>query len=524
MRLKLWPYIIPFVCCLATFPLAGRQSDAAGRWSKQYDSASRALEQGRYSEAASLFIDAVQLAEKFGINDVRLAESLNGLAQVYRYQQNYAASEPLARRSLAIIERANGPSDKSLVPSLVNLAGATRALARYAEAEQLYRRLLSIRWGSPETATVSAGDVLEKLAEVLNYAYERDSAFQNALEKYWRSISESRPDKDLYGRMRDLLLSASLLPEAESLMQRAVRLHPDSRQLQYQFAEVYMRLGKYEKAIEKLEEALRLSVPSDDGSERRQRSVMYSNIAQMNFFLVRFDDAFAALTTALELNPGSTSSRVLLGALYLRRNKFEEAASEYQRVISASPMAADAHDGLAQVDLARGRYSEAVHEADKALAIDPGLQSSRYTKAMALIRDGNDREARKVLEEFEQREADRRVAESPLAEIQEIDLRSSALLAQGRHDDAIESLRQGIRSHPLSIVLRRKLGLIQSRLGRHREAVETFEAIILLKPEDFLVHRQLALEYEALGTPDGAQQQRVIYLQKYDAALQAKTN
>jgi tetratricopeptide (TPR) repeat protein len=515
MRFKLWPYIILFVCCLATSASAA-QSDAGGRWSKQYDSASRALEQGRYSEAASLFIGAVQQAEKFGINDVRLAESLNGLAQAYRYQQNYAASEPLARRSLAITERANGPSDKSLLPSLVNLAGATRGMGRYAEAEQLYRRLLSIRWGD--------GDVLERLAGILNEAYAQDSALQKSLEEYWRSISEAKLDKDLYPRMRDLLLSASLLPEAESLMQQAVRLHPDSRQLRYQFAEIYIRLGKYEKAIAKLEEAVRLSVSSDAAAERRQRSIIYSNIAQMNFYLVRFNDAFAALTTALKLNPDSTSSRLLLGALYLRRNKFEEAAAEYRRVISASPMAADAHDGLAQVNLARGRYSDAVHEADKALEIDPGLQSSRYTKGTALIRDGKDREGRMVLEEFERREADRRVAESPLAEIQEIDLRSSALLAEGRSADAFESLHQGVRSHPLSILLQRKLGFIQSRLGRHRDAVETFEALVLLKPEDFLVHRQLALEYEALGMPDAAQQQRVIYLQKYDAALQAKQN
>src|SRR5262249_36766968 len=92
-------YIIPIVCCLCVLSSASAaQRDAADRWSKQYDDASRALEQGRYSEAAALFLDAVQQAEKLGMNNVRLAESLNGLAQVYRYQQDYAAAEPLARR------------------------------------------------------------------------------------------------------------------------------------------------------------------------------------------------------------------------------------------------------------------------------------------------------------------------------------------------------------------------------------------------------------------------------------------
>jgi hypothetical protein len=39
-----------------------------------------------------------------------------------------------------------------------------------------------------------------------------------------------------------------------------------------------------------------------------------------------------------------------------------------------------------------------------------------------------------------------------------------------------------------------------------------------------MVHRQLAREYEHLGNKEGALQQRVIYLQRYDAALQMKTN
>jgi hypothetical protein len=66
--------------------------------------------------------------------------------------------------------------------------------------------------------------------------------------------------------------------------------------------------------------------------------------------------------------------------------------------------------------------------------------------------------------------------------------------------------------------------LIQSRLGLHREAAETFETMILMQSDDFMVHRQLAREYEHLGNKEGAQQQRVVYLQRYDAALQMKTN
>jgi len=85
-------------------------------------------------------------------------------------------------------------------------------------------------------------------------------------------------------------------------------------------------------------------------------------------------------------------------------------------------------------------------------------------------------------------------------------------------------LSKGIREYPLNARLHLKLGLIQSRLGLHREAAETFETMIRMQLDDFLVHRQLAREYEQLGNKEGAQQQRVVYLQRYDAALQTKTN
>ena len=528
MRWKLSPVIILLGCCLAAVvsarPQSGRTTPDEDRWRSQHDNALDVLQQGRYPEAASLFLEAIRLAQKLGTDDVRLAESLNGLAQVYRYQQNYAEAEPRARQSLAILERALGPSHDGVLPSLVNLADIARATGRYAAAEQVYGRILSIRWGTPDAAAVGADQVLEKFAQVLSLACTRDPGLERALGQYWQSISESRLDKELYVRMRDKLLDASLLAEAESLMQRAIRLHPGSRQLHYQLGEVYVTWGKYQKAIEAFETAARLSDHSDPAVERRQRGLIYATIAQMNFFLVRFDEAFAALTTALEVSPDSVSSRLLLGALYHRRNRFDEAAAEYMRVVSADPGIAAAHEGLAQVDLARGRYPESVRGADNALDIDPGLQSSRYIKAMALIRAGRDREGRTVLQEYQQREAEQQITEARSANIREFDLTSSAMLSEERLQEAMELLRKGIRSHPGTAALHQKLGLIQSRLRLHREAAESLETMARLKPDDFLVHWQLSHEYEALGDPGRRLQQRVIYLQKYDADLQAKTN
>ena len=112
---------------------------------------------------------------------------------------------------------------------------------------------------------------------------------------------------------------------------------------------------------------------------------------------------------------------------------------------------------------------------------------------------------------------------SRLNAIAELDKTSLTMLSEGRAREAMAQLSEGILVYPLNARLYLKLGLIQSRLGLHREASETFETMIRLQLDDFLVHRQLARENEQLGNKEAGQQQRVLYLQRYDAALQTKT-
>jgi tetratricopeptide (TPR) repeat protein len=504
-----------------SFVLLKRTTAEEDLWRSQCDKGHAAVKQGLYPTAASLFLTAIQQAEAFGKDDVRLAESLNGLSQVYRYQQNFAEAEPPARRSLVILERAYGNSHEALLPSLLNLAGIARAGEKYSEAEHVYRRILAIRWGTSRTTGTSADQVLDDFAEVLSLAQTRDPRLDKAFETFWRSVAGSNLNKDVFAQMRDRLMTAQLVPEAESLMLRAVRLYPDSRQLKYRLGELYVTWGKYEKAIEVFEDAARLNTSSD--LDRTQRSRIYERIGEMNFLLVRFDDAVNALTRSLEINPANTGSRLLLGAIFTRRNRFTEAAAEYRRVITTNPASASAYDGLAQVELSLGNYREAALEADKALAIDPDLQTARYNRAIALIRDGRE-EGTAALEEYQRREAELRSVQTRRNDVAHINRTATNLLSEGSPEKAVETLREGIKVHSLSGILYLKLGMAQSLMKLHKDAAGTFETMIRLKIDDFLVHRQLGREYELLGNSERAQQQRMLYLQRYDAALQANPN
>src|SRR5436309_15666228 len=123
---------------------------------------------------------------------------------------------------------------------------------------------------------------------------------------------------------------------------------------------------------------------------------------------------------------------------------------------------ATARYGLAQAYLRLGRFAESAAAARAALQIDPLNQKSRYLLATALIRAGLKEQGRKVLDDYERREAASEAEKKRRLDIDEVDRTASAAMMAGHREEAIRLLRDGIRAHPGAAVLYLKLGLAQS--------------------------------------------------------------
>jgi tetratricopeptide (TPR) repeat protein len=74
-----------------------------------------------------------------------LAQSLNGLAEVYRTLGEYADAEPLYRRGLAVEAKAFGSEHPNAAKILKNYATLLRETGRDAEAAKLEARARAIR-------------------------------------------------------------------------------------------------------------------------------------------------------------------------------------------------------------------------------------------------------------------------------------------------------------------------------------------------------------------------------------------
>lgn len=142
-------------------------SDPAARWEKASAKASEALQQGRYTEAETLWEAALKDAENFPPEDPRLVVSLKNLAQLYDDQKKAAEAEPLYQRLLAIEEKILGPDHPDVATTLYGLAKLYQAQGKYAEAEPLYQRALAIRDGVLGPTHPDVVVILESYAALL---------------------------------------------------------------------------------------------------------------------------------------------------------------------------------------------------------------------------------------------------------------------------------------------------------------------------------------------------------------------
>src|SRR5215467_2310679 len=174
------------------FVLLQRLSLEETDWIVSNEAGLQAFQQGRYEEAAESFRLAVERAGKLKPVDYRIEDSLHGLAETYRLQK------------------------------------------KYSEAEPVYRRYLAVHWGGP-----NAPEVIDRLSALLAVAYFRDSEFTETRRKFEEAIGRGPLGEDLYQAMSAILFKAQLMSEAETLMVRAARLFPESKDVQYHLAQLY---------------------------------------------------------------------------------------------------------------------------------------------------------------------------------------------------------------------------------------------------------------------------------------------
>jgi tetratricopeptide (TPR) repeat protein len=176
--------------------------------------------------------------------------------------------------------------------------------------------------------------------------------------------------------------------------------------------------------------------------------------------------------------------------------RFEAAEAAYATVLQARPHLVAVELELARLRLERGDAEEAARPLRQRLAFGEGLGSEPEREQVeavlleALLRLERWAEAEPLL---------RRLRARGLAEPEHLLALARAVDVQGREEDALEILRQGLGLDPLALELRLELARRLRRLGRWEEALAEQGRALALAPERDDLHRELVeLRLEAL--------------------------
>jgi len=178
---------------------------------------------------------------------------------------------------------------------------------------------------------------------------------------------------------------------AQASFQRAVILNPDSWQGQVLLGDLFRQRKKWDAAISYYHEAAHLK-PDSPGPPL--------GLAIIYWQTGRNPQGEAALKRALEVDPDNHMANFILGDIYIRERRFDDAIPYLEKHLARPPGFLEAHGDLGKAYAALGRNKEAIAEL---LIASPTDRSGELHFQLSTLyrKEGEVELARKALEESE---------------------------------------------------------------------------------------------------------------------------
>ena len=186
-----------------------------------------------------------------------------------------------------------------------------------------------------------------------------------------------------------------------------------------------------------------------------------------------FEEAVAALTQAVSIDPRSAEAQSNLGMALFRLNRYEEAHAAQQKAIALKPNFATALTNLGNTLMHMRRLEESIAAHDRAVALKPGYGDAYCNRGMTLL----------LLERNEEadRDFDRALSFSPRLQ--------AALLGKGlvnlnlrNFDVALEKINAAVAANPNAAPVLAQRGRVFQQMAQLEKANADFEAALALDP------------------------------------------
>jgi cellulose synthase operon protein C len=169
---------------------------------------------------------------------------------------------------------------------------------------------------------------------------------------------------------------------AEVSIDEALKILPDDPDARALLARVKLEQGDTAGAEKQISLALKKQPKHGGAFDLRAEIAIHDE---------RFDDALAACTAALALNPEDVRARTLAATVHLLRDDQKRFAAERDRVLGTNPRESRFFHGVAELFVIHHRYEEANALEQKALETNPKDWVAMAAQASNLLRLGDER-------------------------------------------------------------------------------------------------------------------------------------
>jgi tetratricopeptide (TPR) repeat protein len=220
-------------------------------------------------------------------------------------------------------------------------------------------------------------DTHMKLANAL----ARNRRLTEALSHFDRILEELPENSNALMRRATILINLRRPQQALADFERAVAAAPEDAAIRLRFAEALEFLGRTSQANEQRKMA------ADLASGRQDRAALLLTESRSLVREGKIQAAIDKLRQALEVDSGYTDARYELGSLLGHQGRYDEAQTEFARVIEEVPWHRPARHGEITALLLQERYSEArtrLENGVEALPRDRGLAHG-LTRLLAIV-------------------------------------------------------------------------------------------------------------------------------------------
>ncbi|MCS7159281.1 MAG: tetratricopeptide repeat protein [Gemmatales bacterium] len=345
------------------------------------------LRSGRLADAETDFARASELAPEFSeiaLHRAQALESQGKLAEAAQAYARYLAGNPQdveARLAYAkLLQRLSRPTDAlNQLQAVLQLQPSRREVLHqvYQTARQMrqyYAALnaldLLLHYEQDNT------DLWFQKALLLEEMYRYREALTALAECEKRAEARARPIVPLFFAARgNLYRKLGELEKALDALDQALKLNPQYPYAQYVRADVYWRMGKIEAALAEL-----------DAAAQNNADFVHIYIKRAEILRVRgqWQEALKQLDHAVQLAPKVTFAALQRGGMLIASGRYEEAAKEFARVTQREGEHPSSFV-YAQILLAavQDRWDEAERLAETALVELPADALSTYNLACA---------------------------------------------------------------------------------------------------------------------------------------------